>query len=78
MACLGCGCEFCECGDPSFGEEECPACGGFYTGMTCECQWVCIGAECINPAWPHQRDECYTVEWAEEQMEAEREWNEHP
>lgn len=29
-------------------------------------RWTCIGGDCINPHPIHMRDECYTVEMAEE------------
>ena len=50
--------------DDDFG-DQCEDCGGFYHGMTCECQWECAFPEsCLMPGY-HAKSECHTVEMIE-------------
>lgn len=53
--------------------EECPHCGCFYTGMTCECAWqCCFPGKCIAGYHEHMSSECMTAEMAEDYYEQER------
>lgn len=54
MACLGCGCESCECEDyEDFDDPFCPECDGERTGQSDCIDDICNGGEvpCMHGDW---------------------------